>query len=269
MQLKDLIDDHYREVSGEYERYLASRTVLDLRTRRLAAIGQCTAMGETDELEELLRAVHAENSARFVEVREAILQACVYVGRPRMNRALQSLRKVVTDLDWQGAGVHAAADRGPAEERELGREKKQWRVSTAQFPERDSLVEQYGWKGMSMGLTYQPNNFPSAISRFHTLDEGFAQKWLDFVHEGMYARRFLDHKTRTLVMIADCIGVNELSQAVLHMANALDIGATRQEVYEICIQSTQYAGDAFCPDVRPPVYGDDGKAQRRVNQAGS
>ena len=240
MQMEDLIDDHYREVSGEYERYLASRTILDLRTRRLAAIGQCTAMGETDGLEELLRAVHAENSAQFVEVREAILQACIYVGRPRMQRALQTLLKVVTDLNWTSAGAKVGA--GAAAERSFAVEKKHWRVSTVQFPARDSLVEKYGWKGMGMGLTYQPNNFPSAISRFHALDEVFAQKWLDYVHEGMYARCFLDHKTRTLVMVADCIGVNELGQAILHMANALDIGATRQEVYEICIQSTQYAG---------------------------
>jgi len=242
MRLEDLLDDHYKEISGEYERYLASRTVLDLRTRRLAAIGQCTAMGETDALEDLLRAVHAENSAQFVEVREAILQACVYVGRPRINRALKTLLKVVADLNWQRAGAGPAADMGPAEERDFECEKKNWRVSTAKFPARDQLVEKYGWKGMSIGLTCQPNNFPSAISRFHGLDEAFAQKWLDFVHEGMYARRFLDHKTRTLVMIADCIGVNELGQAILHMANALDIGATLQEVYEICFQSTQYAG---------------------------
>jgi alkylhydroperoxidase/carboxymuconolactone decarboxylase family protein YurZ len=77
------------------------------------------------------------------------------------------------------------------------------------------------------------------LNRF---DPHFLKIWWDFIYGGMYRRGVLDDKTRTLVMIGNCVAVDEMIQTENHINGALDLGATPREILEVLFQSTAYVG---------------------------
>jgi alkylhydroperoxidase/carboxymuconolactone decarboxylase family protein YurZ len=237
------IDAHYRHIWAAYEDHLAGRGVLDERIRRLATIGQCATMGEVDEVESQVRDALAKKSAAPLEMLEAILQARVYVGRPRIDR---SLKRFFAVCDEAGIGIESLTrDVGPdgwLAGRKLDEERKRWLIGPDRFPERDTLIDRYGWEGMSIGMMMQPANFPSVITKCDALDPSYAKPWIDVVHAGMYARPILTQQERTLIMIADVVSIGEFMQARFHMTNAVKLGIPPRQVLEICWLSTLYAG---------------------------
>jgi alkylhydroperoxidase/carboxymuconolactone decarboxylase family protein YurZ len=96
--------------------------------------------------------------------------------------------------------------------------------------------------GIGAGLKTQPWHHVASIEWVDSVDPEFAQLWLDYIYAGMYSRGVLDDKTRTLVMVADCVTMEELEQAENHMRNAMALGATREELLEVLLHSTQFTG---------------------------
>ena len=77
-----------------------TRPGLDLRTRRLLAVGTMVALGAWDELSMHVRAALAPGAAGALtreDVREVLLQQAVYCGVPAVNHAFQLLREALTD----------------------------------------------------------------------------------------------------------------------------------------------------------------------------
>ena len=241
--LDSKVDAHYRQVWAAYEDHLAGRRVLDERIRLLAIVGQCTTMGEVEEVEARVLEALTGKAATPLEVLEAILQARTYVGRPRVDRALRKFFAVCDELgiDIRKLNGDIPPD-GWRSQRTLEDERRRWLIGVDQFSERDKLIERYGWEGMSIGMMMQPANFPSVISKCDALDPSYAKPWIDVVHAGMYSRPILSQQDRTLIMIADVVSIGEFMQARFHMTNAVKLGIPPKHVLEICWLSTLYAG---------------------------
>ncbi|HKH68636.1 MAG TPA: carboxymuconolactone decarboxylase family protein, partial [Reyranella sp.] len=193
--------------------------------------------GEIDEMAGCVReALLKELDPR--EVLEVILQAAIYVGKPKTNRAGRAFIDIASSL-----GILDRLDPPPSfPDLELEAERTRWRVPDSEFPRREELMRKYGWQGIGAGLRTQPWHHARSVEFIDSVDEEFTRIWLDFIYAGMYAREVLDDKTRTIIMVGDCVAVEELEQAENHMRNALSLGATRDELLEVCLQSTQLIG---------------------------
>jgi 4-carboxymuconolactone decarboxylase len=237
------IDAHFNHIWSVYEEHLAGRGILNVRIRSLAIIGQCVTMGEDEETEAQVRLAIDSAAAAPIEILEVILQARIYVGKPRTDRALKRFFAVCEERNI--AIEELTREIGPdgwQDERNLADERKRWLVDSKEFPQRDAMVEKYGWEGMSIGMMMQPANFPSVISKCDAIDPSYAKPWIDVVHAGMYARPVLSQKDRTLIMIANVVSIGEFTQARFHMTNAIKLGIPPKEVLEICWLATLYAG---------------------------
>lgn len=73
-------------------------------------------------------------------------------------------------------------------------------------------------------------------------DEEFSALFQRFVFGGLYDRDVLDQKTRELCAIAGLICQNALPQLRSHVLAAMNLGASRAEVMEVCLQMCVYAG---------------------------
>lgn len=59
----------------------------------------------------------------------------------------------------------------------------------------------------------------------------------------IFGREGLDIKTRELAIIASCVTLgNAMPQLIAHIEAAYNVGATRQEVIEVILQTALYAG---------------------------
>jgi alkylhydroperoxidase/carboxymuconolactone decarboxylase family protein YurZ len=221
----------WADFSGGLER----RENLDERTRLLVAVGPCVATGEIDEMAGFVReALTKQLDPR--EILEVILQAAIYVGKPKTNRAARAFIDVATRL-----GMPLGT---PPEipNLQMDQERRRWRVSDDDFPRRDELMRKYGWQGIGAGLRTQPWHHVRSVEFIDGVDEDFTRLWLDFIYAGMYSREVLDDKTRTITMVGDCVAVEELEQAENHMRNALILGAAPTELLEVLLHSTQLVG---------------------------
>lgn len=243
MDFTQKIDAHFIHVWAEYEAHLAGRGILDERIRRLAVIAQCATMGEAEAAEEEIRQALDVNAASPLEILEAVLQARIYVGRPRINRTLRRFFAVCEERSIPIAEMtRAIGPEGWLAERNLDEERKLWLIGSDKFPERDAFIKKYGWEGMSVGMMMQPVNFPQVITKCDALDPAYAKAWIDVVHAGMYSRPVLSQKDRTLIMIGDTVSITEFTQATFHMENAIKLGIPARQVLEICFHTTLYAG---------------------------
>jgi alkylhydroperoxidase/carboxymuconolactone decarboxylase family protein YurZ len=179
------------------------------------------------------------------EIQEVMLQACIYAGRPVVNRSLDIFAEVIAGTPYMDQLLQdRLPPEGPNASRTLEEEQKTWRWgrSDDEFPRRQELMDRYGWQNISAMLTTQPGHRAGGFEANDRLDHGYTKLWSDFVHIGMYWRRVLDDRTRTLCMIGECIALQSAPQTVNHMRNALMLGSTKEEVLEVVFQTTQYVG---------------------------
>ncbi len=74
----------------------------------------------------------------------------------------------------------------------------------------------------------------------------FATITLQFGFGEIFSRPGLDLKTRELAVIASCVTLGSaLPQLKAHIQAALKVGATKQEIIEVILQTALYAGFAF------------------------
>jgi alkylhydroperoxidase/carboxymuconolactone decarboxylase family protein YurZ len=108
------------------------------------------------------------------------------------------------------------------------------------------MLEKYGWEGISTGLRLQRGHLARMVQRLDALDQNYLKMWLDFIHKAMYSRGVLDDKTRLLVMVGNCLAMDEEIQGENHMRCALFLGATPREIFEVILQTTLYIGMPKC-----------------------
>jgi alkylhydroperoxidase/carboxymuconolactone decarboxylase family protein YurZ len=247
LKWRDELDPHYAKLWLDYTYGgLYNRGVLTERARLLVAISQAVAMDEMETLESHIKsALKLKVNPR--EILEVLLQITVYLGTPKITRAVRVFRKLMTKA---GRMKEIKASQLPIDgrtrERNLESERPTWRVPDSKFPEREAMMQKYGWHGISAGIRLQPTHHAETVIQFDRLDQNYLKLWLDFIYAGMYVRGILDDKTRLLCMVGVCAVLDEQIQGENHQRAALMLGATPKEVLEVLWHSTIYAGMPRC-----------------------
>jgi alkylhydroperoxidase/carboxymuconolactone decarboxylase family protein YurZ len=238
----DSLDPHFTKLWLEFTYGgMTGRGILDERTRHLILVGQFLVMEDPDQFEIQIRNALRHASPR--EVLEVLLQATVYLGYPKIMRAMKVFTKVLRKL---GRMKEITATQLPiashSKKRSLDAERKTWGVSAQDCPRQEELLKKFGWEGLSTGFRLQPSHHHKTVEQLERVDEHFLKLWLDYIYAGMYVRGILDDKTRILCVIGELIVMGEFIQAENHIRNALTHGATPREVLEVILQSTIYVG---------------------------
>jgi alkylhydroperoxidase/carboxymuconolactone decarboxylase family protein YurZ len=110
------------------------------------------------------------------------------------------------------------------------------------FKRVDEMLDKYDWRGVSTSVMTQPRHAAALLETLDVLDPGYATLWLNFIYTELYSRRVLDDRTRTMVMIGNCLAMGSRDQTENHMRNALALGSSIDEVLEVIFQSLQYLG---------------------------
>lgn len=240
---RDELDPHYAKLWLDYTYGgLYQRGVLSERARLLVAISQAVAL---DEMEAAESHIHGalENKVPPREILEVLLQITVYLGTPKITRAVRLFRKIMAKLGRLKELKNAPLPLdGRNAERSLENERPTWRVPDSKFPQREAMMQKYGWHGISAGIRLQPTHHAETVVQFDRLDQNYLKLWLDFIYAGMYVRGILDDKTRLLCMVGVCAVLDEQIQGENHQRAALMLGATPREVLEVLLHSTIYAG---------------------------
>ena len=243
LALRDSIDPHFTQLWLDYAlKGLGRRKVLDERTRFLILIGQFTMARNADALAETLRAALRANVPPR-ETLEVILQSVVYGGNSVVDFALKVFVPIAREL---GFYERLRAERPPLEQndakRSMDEERRTWHPDDANDPRRETMMTQHDWRGVSTGLRLRPKHHLNMLSYLHSLDEEFADLWINFTYRGIYGRGILDDRTRLLCIIGNCFAVAEGIQIRSHMRGALRAGATPREVLEVLFQSSAHFG---------------------------
>jgi alkylhydroperoxidase/carboxymuconolactone decarboxylase family protein YurZ len=104
------------------------------------------------------------------------------------------------------------------------------------------LFAKHGERGMRQGYDLQGEYFLRTVDLLDELDTDWTEAWLGYVYDYMYGRGVLDDKTRTLIVIGECIAAGHFEQLPNHMSTAIKVGADPREVLEVCLQSAIYCG---------------------------
>jgi len=243
LALRESIDPHFTQLWLDYAiKGLGRRKVLDERTRFLILIGQFTMTRNAEALAEVLRAaLRAKVPPR--ETLEVILQSVVYGGNSVVDAALKVFTPIAREL---GILEALRAERPPLEQNDAKRsmqiERKTWHPDDASDPRREKMMAAHDWRGVSTGLRLRPKHHLNMLSYLHSLDEEFADLWINFTYRGIYSRGILDDRTRILCIIGNCFAIAEGIQIRSHMRGALRAGATPREVLEVLFQSSAHFG---------------------------
>lgn len=104
------------------------------------------------------------------------------------------------------------------------------------------LRERYGELPIETGSRLQGEFFLRMVEEFDQLDQEWTQGWLNWIYGYQYNRGVVDDRTRVLVIIGECCVSSALVQLPNHIRTALRVGATKEEVLEVILQSAIYAG---------------------------
>ncbi|MGZ8266874.1 MAG: carboxymuconolactone decarboxylase family protein [Burkholderiales bacterium] len=106
----------------------------------------------------------------------------------------------------------------------------------------EELKKKYGAKVVeTASRTLDPQDVPAALQWAEDLDPHYMKLLLDFSYGGMLRRGILDERTRTLVVVAQFVVMDEMEQLAQHIRTALK-HATPREVLEVILQTGVYIG---------------------------
>jgi alkylhydroperoxidase/carboxymuconolactone decarboxylase family protein YurZ len=238
LALRDSLDQHFTRAWLEFViEGFGDRKALDDRTRFLVQIGQFTMARSLDALEDAVRAALAVPvPAR--EVLEIILQCVIYGGNTVVDPALDVFAKIAEEL---GLKEELKTSQLPLDgydgTRKREEEEARWHEDDYADPRREKLMGKHGWLGISTGLRLRPKHHLNILDYLDSLDEDFADLWVNFAYRDMYSRFIVDDKTRLLCMVGDCMAVGESTQARAHIRGSMRTGAKPREVMEVILQS--------------------------------
>jgi 4-carboxymuconolactone decarboxylase len=106
----------------------------------------------------------------------------------------------------------------------------------------EELRAKYGAKAIDNAARLNPDDLPEFLDWRDELDPHYTKLWLDWTYGGMYARGVLDDRARMLVVIGQCIAMNELDALPAHIRSALACGAAPREILEVILQLNVYIG---------------------------
>jgi len=106
----------------------------------------------------------------------------------------------------------------------------------------EALKKKYGAKAIDNAARLNPEDFPDLLEWRDELDQHYAKLWLDWTYGGMWKRGVLDDRVRMLVVIGQCVGLDELGELPVHIRSALASGAKPREIFEVILQISVYIG---------------------------
>lgn len=243
LALRDSLDQHFTRAWVDFViNGFGDRTALDDRTRFLVLVGQFTMAKSATSLEDAIRAALAVPVPPR-EVLEIILQCAIYGGNTTVDPALDVFARVAEDLGLMAELKKGQlAPEGYNKTRKLDEERTKWAPEDIADPRREKLMAKHQWQGISTGLRLRPKHHLNILDYLDSIDEHFADIWVNFCYRDMYSRWIVDDKTRLLCMVGDCMAVGETTQARAHMRGSMRAGAKPREVLEVILQSCQNFG---------------------------
>lgn len=104
------------------------------------------------------------------------------------------------------------------------------------------LYDRYDARALDTGRRLQGEFFLRLVEEFDELDQEWTDGWLRWIYGNQYNRGVLDDKTRILPIVGYCVILDDQQQLPNHMRSAMRAGATPQEILEIILQASIYAG---------------------------
>ena len=195
-----------------------SRTGLDLKSKEIAVVAAMTALGNcTPQLKiHIAGALNTGSSAE--EIVEVILQMCAYAGFPRCINAMISLKEVFEELKI-----------------------------TNQLSSESYDTNASGNERMKKGEIELNNLFPSQINILNDtlgkISPDLVKFIIEFGYGDIYSRNILSKKHRQIATIAALSAMgNASSQLIFHIKAGLNIGLTSDEINEIMLLMSVFAG---------------------------
>jgi len=215
-----------QDISPDLGRYIIeysfgdiyARETLDLKSKELVVVAALTAMGTAPpQLKVHLNGALNTGSA-ISEVKEVILQMSVYSGFPSAINAMNALKEVLAE--WENKGIKDIQGKEPSE----------------QYSDRLALGEQQ----LSQLDSLQVQRLEKA---FNDLSPELVKFTLEYGYGDVFSRDNLTKKHRQIATIAALTALgNASAQLKFHINAGLNIGVSEEEVKEIMLLMTIYAG---------------------------
>lgn len=217
--LKDISPDLGKFVIEYSFGDIYSRDGLDLKSKEIAVVAALTAMGTAQPQLRVHLNGALNTGSSISEVKEVILQMSVYSGFPSCINGMNALKEVLKERQTQG--ISDDTGEGPK-------------------PTSSSDRLQLGEEALSQLDNQQAERLRNAFNEFSPELVKFT---LEYGYADIFSRDNLDKKHRQIATIAALTALgNAQPQLKFHIHGGLNIGLTVDEVREVMLLMTIYAG---------------------------
>jgi len=192
---------------------------LDNKSKEIAAVSSLIAQGAIPQLKVHLNGA-LNSGCSITEVKEVILQMSVYTGFPRNINAMNAFREVLTER--KSKGINDLEGNIPNQE--------------------PDIINRYlkGAEALSHLDSLQAQRMEEAYRDF---SPELVQFTLEYAFADIHSRKGLDRRYRQIATVAALATLgNASSQLKFHIGGALNVGVTEDEIKEIMLLMTVYAG---------------------------
>lgn len=196
-----------------------SLNALDNKSKEIAAVSSLIAQGAIPQLKVHLNGA-LNTGCSITEVKEVILQMSVYTGFPRSINAMNAFREVLNER--KDKGINDVEGNVSNQENDMSN-----RYSK-------------GAEALSLLDSQQAQRMEEA---YHDFSPELVQFTLEYAFADIHSRKGLDKKYRQIATVAALTTLgNAPSQLKFHINGALNVGVTGDEIKEIMLLMTVYAG---------------------------
>lgn len=195
-----------------------SRETLDLKSKEIAVVASLTAMGNARPQLKVHLNGALNTGSSISEVKEVILQMSVYSGFPSCINAMNALKEVLQEREANGIKdkVGEKANVNATERIKLGKQE----LSQLDSLQVERLRDAYG-------------DFSPELVKFI----------LEYGYGDIFSRDNLSKKHRQIATISALTALgNAQPQLKFHINAGLNIGVTEEEIKEVILLMTIYAG---------------------------
>ncbi len=193
--------------------------MLDNKSKEIAAVSSLIVQGAIPQLKVHLNGA-LNTGCSIIEVKEVILQMSVYAGFPRCINAMNAFKDVLSKRKNRGINDLKGV------------------VSNEKVDIQNRYLK--GAEALSLLDSLQVQRMEEA---YHNFSPELVQFTLEYAFADIHSRKGLDKKYRQIATVAALTTLgNAAPQLKFHINGALNIGVTKDEVKEIMLLMTVYAG---------------------------
>lgn len=218
-----------QNIAPDFARYtteffgdIYSRPGLDLKKRELAVVASLTALGTAAPQLKVHIGAALNVGCTQEEIVETIMTMGTFAGFPA---ALNGL--------FVAEEVFAAHPSGAAQ--------KKTRTNAAPHTENKEALDRYA-RGLAMQRQVSGQDGTGVVERLNGISPDFARYMVEFFGD-IYSRPGLDLQSREIAVVAALTALgNATPQLKVHIAAAINVGCTHEEIVEVIMQMGAYAG---------------------------